>query len=117
MSPMQFDDAKALLEQSARLFAAGEMDSEELGKSAAAYVDAKRRALSALGGHKASPTPGMVFPDYGRAKGCPVAGASVKDLEFYRNGCLRTLGDPEKARFHDKERALLAAIEAELGAR
>ena len=29
-----FDDAKALLEQSARLFAAGEMDTEELGKAA-----------------------------------------------------------------------------------
>jgi hypothetical protein len=57
---------------------------------------------------------GMVFPPYGRSKGLPVAGAAVSDLEFYKNGCERTLGDPAKARWHDKERVLLAAIEAEL---
>ncbi len=57
---------------------------------------------------------GMVFPPYGRSKGAPIAGASRQDLEFYANGCRRTLGDPSKSRWHDKERALLAAIEAEL---
>jgi hypothetical protein len=57
---------------------------------------------------------GMVFPPYGRSKGLPVAGAAVSDLEFYMSGCQRTLGDPAKARWHDKERVLLAAIEAEL---
>jgi len=57
---------------------------------------------------------GMVFPPYGRSKGAPIAGASVSDLEFYANGCRRTLGDPAKSRWHDKERVLLAAIEAEL---
>ena len=56
----------------------------------------------------------MVFPPYGRSKGAPIAGASLKDLEFYRSGCLRTLDDPAKSRWHDKERTLLAAIEAEL---
>ena len=35
-------------------------------------------------------------------------------LEFYANGARRTLNDPGKARFHDKERALLQVIEAEL---
>jgi hypothetical protein len=57
---------------------------------------------------------GMVFPPYGRSKGLPVAGAAVSDLEFYMSGCQRTLNDPAKARWHDKERVLLAAIEAEL---
>jgi hypothetical protein len=57
---------------------------------------------------------GMVFPPYGRSKGAPIAGASTQDLEFYINGCRRTLDDPAKSRWHDKERVLLAALEAEL---
>ena len=55
-----------------------------------------------------------VFPPYGRSKGQPIAGASRADLDFYANGSKRTLSDPEKARYHEKERAMLAAIEAEL---
>lgn len=57
---------------------------------------------------------GMVFPPYGRSKGAPIAGASIQDLEFYISGCRRTLDDPGKSRWHDKERVLLAALEAEL---
>ncbi len=57
---------------------------------------------------------GMVFPPYGRSRGAPIAGASQQDLEYYANGCRRTLNDPGKARFHDKEKVLLAAIEAEI---
>ena len=57
---------------------------------------------------------GMVFPPYGRSKGMPVKGGSMQDLEYYANGCKRTLNDPGKARWHDKERVLLAAIEAEI---
>ena len=57
---------------------------------------------------------GMVFPPYGRSKGAPIAGASTQDLEFYANGCRRTLADSSKSRWHEKERTLLAAIEAEL---
>jgi hypothetical protein len=55
-----------------------------------------------------------VFPRYGRSKGAPIRGANAKDLEFYAVGARRTLADPSKERFHDKERALLAAIEAEM---
>ena len=69
---------------------------------------------------KPAPRPvldGAVFPNYGRSKGMPVAGASVQDLEFYANGCRRSLADESKARWHDKERQLLAAIEAELAGR
>lgn len=57
---------------------------------------------------------GEVFPNYGRSKGAPIRGASMQDLEYYANGAKRSLGDASKARFHDKERALLAAIEAEM---
>jgi len=55
-----------------------------------------------------------VFPPYGRNKGGAIVGASIQDLEFYANGARRSLGDPSKERFHDKERALLGAIEAEM---
>lgn len=55
-----------------------------------------------------------VFPPYGRSKGKPVSGATTEDLEYYAAGCRRTLEDANKARWHDKERVLLAAIEAEL---
>jgi hypothetical protein len=57
---------------------------------------------------------GMVFPPYGRSKGTPVEGASMQDLDFYANGCRRTLDDPDKSHWHEKERVLLAAIEAEV---
>ncbi len=57
--------------------------------------------------------PPTVFPPYGRSRGMPIRGASGQDLEFYATGARRTLADPGKARFHDKERALLTAIEAE----
>jgi len=62
----------------------------------------------------ASGADGMVFPPYGKSKGAPIAGASMKDLEFYMSGCRRTLDDPAKSRWHEKERVLLAAIEAEI---
>lgn len=70
---------------------------------------ARRAAAPAGGGGD-----GMVFPNYGRSKGMPIQGASMQDLEFYANGSRRSLNDPGKARFHDKERVLLAAIEAEI---
>lgn len=59
-------------------------------------------------------TGGALFPNYGRSKGKPIAGASIGDLKFYRDGCLKSLANPEKARWHDKERALLETIEAEM---
>jgi hypothetical protein len=82
-----------------------------IGATADAPGAAPRRAAAPSGGGDAG---GMVFPPYGRSKGAPVAGASMGDLEFYASGCRRTLSDPGKARWHDKERVLLAAIEAEI---
>lgn len=57
---------------------------------------------------------GACFPNYGRAKGQPVIGATRGDLDYYAAGCRRTLDDPGKARWHAKERDLLAAIESEI---
>jgi hypothetical protein len=55
-----------------------------------------------------------VFPNYGKAKGEPIGGAATADLEFYANGCRRSLADASKARFHNQEQALLNAIDAEI---
>lgn len=66
---------------------------------------------AASGGSGAEPAQ---FPNYGRSKNAPIAGASEQDLEYYANGARRSLADPSKARWHEKERALLAAIEKEL---
>jgi hypothetical protein len=54
-----------------------------------------------------------VFPNFGRSKGKPIAGASSGDLDFYASAARRSLDDPSKERFHDRERALLRAIERE----
>jgi len=55
-----------------------------------------------------------VFPPFGQSKGEPIHGASEKTLRFYAGAALRSLSDPSKERFHDKERASLAAYVNEL---
>lgn len=84
-----------------------------------AKLDALTAAVAALGKAPraaASSGGGAVFPGYGNSKGMPIAGADLRTLEFYANGCRKSLGDPAKARWHDKEKALLATIEAEIAA-
>ncbi|MCY1018443.1 hypothetical protein [Pyxidicoccus sp. MSG2] len=88
----------------------GEMS---IGSAPDAAAAAPRRAAAPAGGGGGGGD-GMVFPNYGRSKGAPVSGASMGDLEFYANGARRSLNDPSKSRWHDKERQLLAAIEAEM---
>jgi hypothetical protein len=83
----------------------------ELSIGAAADPAPARRVAAPPGGD------GLVFPPYGRSKGAPIAGASAQDLEFYISGSRRSLDDPSKARWHEKERVLLAAMEAELARR
>ena len=78
------------------------------GEGGAARASGARRPPSSAPGE-----PPTVFPPYGRSRGMPIRGASAQDLEFYATGARRTLADPGKARFHDKERTLLGAIEAE----
>ena len=75
-------------------------------------------ALAPLAARVTPPLPGGVSASglsrpSSRSRGMPIRGASAQDLDFYATGARRTLADPGKARFHDKERALLTAIEAE----
>ena len=51
---------------------------------------------------------------FGRAKGVSLGQLADDDLSFYRSACRRTLDDPAKANFHQKETLKLAAVEAEL---
>jgi hypothetical protein len=83
------------------------------GTPEAAPASAPRRAASS-GGASSGGGGGEVFPNYGRSKGGPIRGATMQDLEYYANGARRSLADPGKARWHDKERSLLASIEAEI---
>ncbi|WP_375768989.1 hypothetical protein NR798_46210 [Archangium gephyra] len=75
---------------------------------------APRRAAPSGGGGGGGGGAGEVFPNYGRSKGAPIRGASMGDLEYYANGAKRSLNDPSKSRWHDRERQLLASIEAEI---
>lgn len=83
----------------------------EMTMSAAPAAAGGARAPSGGGGGDMS---AGTLPNYGRSKGMPIKGASMQDLEFYLNGAKRTLSDPSKARFHDKERQLMAQLEAEM---
>lgn len=95
-------------------------DSMTIGSSPMSAAPRAAAPARAASGTSASRPPapgggdGLLLPNYGRSKGMPVSGASVQDLEFYANGARRTLADPGKARWHDKETQLLAAIEAEI---
>lgn len=82
-----------------------------LCEAATAYADERRKAARPQADGVGGPT---VFPNYGRSKGAPIAGATLQDLEFYVRGCQRTLDDESKSRWHEKERALLAVLEAEI---
>ena len=74
----------------------------------------QRRASSGDSGAFGGTGEGICLPNYGRSKGAPVRGASLSDLEFYKRGCERSLNDPSKSRWHDRERQLLSAIDAEI---
>jgi hypothetical protein len=83
-----------------------------IGSAPEAAAPAPRRSASSGGGGGSGEV--SVFPNYGRNKGGPIRGASMQDLEYYAGGARRSLADPSKSRWHDRERALLAAIEAEI---
>jgi hypothetical protein len=85
---------------------------EALVAGVAALVNAVKARPAGGGGGVVSHS-GPVF-GFGKSKGQPVAGASVRDLQYYGDAACSSLGNPDKERFHAKERALLAAINAEL---
>lgn len=57
---------------------------------------------------------GAVFPNYGRSKGQHIFGAQMRELEYYAANARKSIADPSKARWREKEEALLAALEAEI---
>lgn len=57
---------------------------------------------------------GAVFPNYGRSKGAPIHGASMAELEYYAANAVRSINDPAKSRWRDKEMTLLAALNSEI---
>lgn len=80
-------------------------------------LHAKVDALAARSKPASAPASGSAsetLPNYGRAKGQPIRGASMGDLEYYASGCRRSLDDPAKARWHATERERLEAIEREI---
>lgn len=88
----------------------------DLLKTLHAKVDALSAAVAALKVAPARTGGGGdgAFPNYGRDKGLPIKGASMDSLNYYADGARRSLADPAKERWHAKEQALLAAIEAEI---
>lgn len=108
---MSNEGTQALLDLGAQLLAElrGLREDMRASRGGGSGGGGSNRAATGTGGGG-----GAVFPGYGRSKGQPVVGATMGDLEYYASGARRSLGDPGKARFHDKERALLASIEAEI---
>lgn len=61
-----------------------------------------------------SATGGAVFPPFGRKKGQPIVGCDLENLEWYRGAIQRSVDDPARANFREKNQAVLDAIEAEI---
>lgn len=55
-----------------------------------------------------------VFPPYGRNKGQPIAGAQMEQLLWYAGNAVKSINDPAKSRWREKESALLEALNAEI---
>ncbi len=72
----------------------------------------KARALAA----KPAGSDTMVLP-FGKQKSVPLKDASVDNLTWVRNAMAETLDAPEKAQWREKNVALIAAIDSELGCR
>ena len=54
------------------------------------------------------------FPGFGSQKGKPIATADAKNLSWYLKCSKENLANPEKERWHDKERSYIQAYEAAL---
>lgn len=75
------------------------------------YLDTR---LDAIEKKLEARTSAPVLPAYGRRKGEPILGAPIADLEWYAGNCRKSLADPGKSRWHDREREMLAKLEAEI---
>lgn len=59
-------------------------------------------------------TVGPQFPPFGRMKGKLIRGAPLRDLEWYSEAVRRSVEDPSKARWRDKNEDMLRDLEAEI---
>lgn len=57
---------------------------------------------------------GAVLPPFGRKRGQPIAGCDLENLEWYRGVVQKSVDDPDKARFRERNQEVLSAIEAEI---
>lgn len=57
---------------------------------------------------------GAVFPNFGKAKGTPIAGAAQNELRYYAGAAVRSIEDASKARYLDSNKAQLASYIAEM---
>lgn len=51
---------------------------------------------------------------FGKDKGKPIAGASIKTLEFLKKYCDDALANPDKERFRESNEAMLLSVLAEM---
>lgn len=108
---MSAEGTDALLELAREMLAELRSANETL-RGMAGMSKAAGSAPRATGGNQEGPI--TTLPNYGKAKGAPIATASLDDLRYYLRGCERTLEDQGKAQFHDRERRVKAAIEEEM---
>ncbi len=56
--------------------------------------------------------PDAPAPNYGKGKGMKLSQLELGQLQYYADGCMKTISNPEKAQWHEKEKRLLATIQA-----
>ena len=118
-SPQGFGSAITYARRYALCAMLGIVTTDDDGNAASGREESKPAPQKATASSsQTTPAPskasGLVFPPFGRQAGQPIAGADIKALEFYAGAARRTLDDDSKAKWHDKERTLLEAYEAEL---
>lgn len=60
---------------------------------------------------------GGVTPTFGNQKGVAIEEIETKDLEWYEQASLKSIADPQKRNFREKNQAFLNAVRKELATR
>ncbi len=115
---MSLDEAREELKNAASIYgrAPDSVDAVKVLCMAAVAYAAERSKSVPAPAPQARRSDDVVIP-FGRSKGTPIADAETNDLEWVAGALTKSIDDPAKARWADADRALLAAIEAELATR
>lgn len=91
-------------------------DGESAGAKGNRRQEAEHRDPHSESGHNPAPSGGgpSNFPNFGKGNGAPIRDAAPPVLEFHLEQARKSLANPDKAKFHVKESALIGALEAEL---